>query len=96
MEVKPPGGPRPARPSKPVARPPFAPEADVRGIAVRVLRESTDRFVDEVIEKPRERLDPRDRAFLTTLVYGATRMRLTLDWLIDRHAKFVAEELRAN
>jgi 16S rRNA (cytosine967-C5)-methyltransferase len=29
-------------------------------------------------------LDQRDRAFATELVYGATRMRRSLDWLVDR------------
>jgi 16S rRNA (cytosine967-C5)-methyltransferase len=67
---------------------------DVRAVAIRVLRESADRFVDDVIEKHRAALDPRDRAFLTTLVYGATRHRLTLDWLVDRHAKHVDAMLR--
>jgi 16S rRNA (cytosine967-C5)-methyltransferase len=29
-------------------------------------------------------LERRDRAFVTELVYGATRMRRSLDWLVDR------------
>ncbi len=65
---------------------------DVREAAVRVLRDR--RFVDEAIEKPREALDPRDRALLTQLVFGATRHRLTLDWLVDRNAKFCDDMLR--
>ena len=32
----------------------------------------------------RSRLDSRDRAFATELVYGTTRMRRACDWLVDR------------
>jgi 16S rRNA (cytosine967-C5)-methyltransferase len=32
----------------------------------------------------RSELEPRDRAFVTELVYGATRMRRSCDWLVDR------------
>lgn len=32
----------------------------------------------------RSSLDPRDRARVTELVYGATRMRRACDWLVDR------------
>jgi 16S rRNA (cytosine967-C5)-methyltransferase len=32
----------------------------------------------------RDDLEPRDRAFVTELVYGATRMRRSCDWLVDR------------
>ena len=32
----------------------------------------------------RSHLERRDRAFVTELVYGATRMRRALDWLVDR------------
>jgi len=32
----------------------------------------------------RSSLDRRDRAFVTELVYGATRMRRACDWLVDR------------
>lgn len=38
----------------------------------------------------RSDLDPRDRAFVTNLVYGTTRMRRACDWLVDR---FVMREL---
>lgn len=30
-------------------------------------------------------LDQRDRAFVTELVYGTTRMRRSLDWIVDRY-----------
>ncbi len=33
------------------------------------------------------RLDERDRAFVTELVYGTTRMRRACDWAVDRFAK---------
>jgi 16S rRNA (cytosine967-C5)-methyltransferase len=53
---------------------------NVRSLAVRVL--NTPGFVDDALAPVRETLpDPRDRALLTTLVYGATRHRLTLDVL---------------
>src|SRR5688572_26637095 len=32
----------------------------------------------------RGELDPRDRAFVTQLVYGTTRMRRACDFLVDR------------
>ena len=32
-------------------------------------------------------LDARDRALVTELVYGTTRMRRACDWLIDRHTR---------
>ena len=38
-------------------------------------------------------LDQRDRAFVTELVYGATRMRRALDWVVDR---FLAEPERTD
>ncbi|MEO8697118.1 MAG: transcription antitermination factor NusB [Acidimicrobiales bacterium] len=33
----------------------------------------------------RSRLDARDRAFVTELVYGTTRMKRACDWLVDRY-----------
>jgi 16S rRNA (cytosine967-C5)-methyltransferase len=70
---------------------------DVRAAAVEVLRaaEREKRFVDEAIEAPRAALDPRDRKLLTAIVFGATRHRLTLDWLADRHARHVDDDVRA-
>lgn len=53
---------------------------NVRSLAVQVLK--TPGFVDDALAPVRETLpDPRDRALLTALVYGATRHRLTLDML---------------
>jgi 16S rRNA (cytosine967-C5)-methyltransferase len=51
---------------------------NVRSLAVRVLK--TPCFVDDALAPVRETVpDPRDRALLTMIVYGATRHRLTLD-----------------
>ncbi len=59
----------------------------VRALAVRVLRDAERRksFVDAVLEEVREEaLSARDRAFLTNLVYGVTRRRRTLDFLLRK------------
>lgn len=67
----------------------------VRALAARVLLDAEKRFVDEALEAQRTAaLSRRDRALLTTLVYGATRMRRPLDWLIDRCADRVHPEIR--
>lgn len=70
---------------------------NVREIAARVLEE-TERsraFVDEVLAARRTAgLSRRDRALLTALVYGVTRRRRTLDWLIDRCAAHVDPRIR--
>lgn len=61
---------------------------NVRALAARILRdaERDRRFVDDVLEDAREgtALSTRDRAFLTNLVYGATKHRLTLDWMLRK------------
>jgi len=70
---------------------------NVRELAARVLLEAESRkkFVDEVLEAHRTAgLSRRDRALLTTLVYGVTRWRRPLDWLIDRCAQRVQPEIR--
>lgn len=41
----------------------------------------------------RSRLDARDRAFVTELVYGTTRMRRACDWLVDRYLLAPVEPL---
>ncbi|MGH9067692.1 MAG: transcription antitermination factor NusB, partial [Acidimicrobiales bacterium] len=44
----------------------------------------------------RSGMAPRDRAFATELVYGATRMRRACDWLVDPHLRGpVQPEVRA-
>jgi len=67
----------------------------VRALAARVLLDAEKRFVDEALEDRRTAaLSRRDRALLTTLVYGVTRMRRPLDWLVDRCAERVHPEIR--
>jgi len=68
---------------------------NVRELAAQVLIASEKKFVDEALEVHRgAALSRRDRALLTTLVYGATRWRRELDWLIDRCAERVHPEIR--
>jgi 16S rRNA (cytosine967-C5)-methyltransferase len=68
---------------------------NVRALAAQVLTAAEKRFVDEALEAQRgAALSRRDRALLTTLVYGATRRRRELDWLIDRCAQRVHPEIR--
>ena len=59
----------------------------VRMVAAEVLRsaERESIFVDEALERERSaELSSRDRGFLTHLVYGVTRHRNTLDWLLKK------------
>src|SRR5499427_7732934 len=68
---------------------------NVRALAAQVLSAAEKKFVDEALEAQRgAALSRRDRALLTTLVYGATRRRRELDWLIDRCAERVHPEIR--
>jgi 16S rRNA (cytosine967-C5)-methyltransferase len=68
---------------------------NVRALAAQVLMSAEKSFVDEALEAQRGAgLSRRDRALLTTLVYGATRWRRELDWLIDRCAERVHPEIR--
>lgn len=68
---------------------------NVRALAAQVLQDAETSFVDEALEARRgASLSRRDRALLTTLVYGATRWRRELDWLIDRCAERVHPEIR--
>ncbi len=68
---------------------------NVRAIAALVLLAAERRFVDEVLDERRNELAlPRDRALLTNLVFGTTRMLRPLDWLIDRCARTVDPEIR--
>jgi len=67
---------------------------NVRALAVRVLK--TPGFVDDALAPVRETIpDRRDRALLTSIVYGATRHRLTLDALARAASgrKTINEEL---
>ena len=68
---------------------------NVRGIAAQVLIDAEKRAVDDALEAQRgAALSRRDRALLTTLVYGVTRWRRPLDWLIDRCAQRVDPRIR--
>jgi 16S rRNA (cytosine967-C5)-methyltransferase len=62
--------------------------ADTRRLAIdALLRIDTDRAYANIVLPAmlrRSRLDTRDRAFVTELVYGTTRMRRACDWLVDR------------
>lgn len=59
-----------------------------RGVAIDVLtRIARDRAYANVLLPTvlsKSPLDQRDRAFVTELVYGATRMQRACDWLVDR------------
>lgn len=61
---------------------------DARGVALRVLAriESEGAYANLVLRSELERsgLDARDRAFVTDLVYGTTRLRRRLDHVVDR------------
>ena len=55
-----------------------------------LLRIDTDEAYANLVLPPMlegSRLDVRDRAFVTELVYGTTRMRRACDWAIDRFVK---------
>jgi len=68
---------------------------NVRALAAQVLMAAEKKFVDEALEDQRSAaLSRRDKALLTTLVYGVTRWRRELDWLIDRCAERVHPEIR--
>jgi len=68
---------------------------NVRALAAQVLTAAEKRFVDEALDAHRSAaLSRRDRALLTALVYGATRWRRELDWLIDRCAERIHPEIR--
>ena len=62
--------------------------ADTRRLAVDALvRIDVDGAYANIVLPTmlqRSRLDARDRAFATELVYGTTRMRRACDWLVDR------------
>ena len=62
--------------------------AETRRLAIDALvRIDTDGAYANIVLPAmlqRSRLDSRDRAFATELVYGTTRMRRACDWLVDR------------
>lgn len=73
-------------------RPPARPNA--RRVALEALaRIDGGAYANLVLPAvlERSRLSERDRAFVTELVYGTTRMRRALDWLVGRHLHRPAE-----
>jgi 16S rRNA (cytosine967-C5)-methyltransferase len=59
-----------------------------RGVALEALaRIDEGGFANLILGAMLERsgLEQRDRAFVTELVYGATRMRAACDFLVDRY-----------
>jgi 16S rRNA (cytosine967-C5)-methyltransferase len=86
---------KPARTGR--AQTPAAPSGDApdaRRVAFdTLLRIDTEgAYANVLLPKVLDRsdLDPRDRSFVTELVYGTTRMQRACDWLIDR---FVMRDL---
>ncbi len=72
---------------------------DIRSIAVDVLDRARKEkmFVDDALDRARGGgLSPRDRGLLTSIVLGATRHRLTLDYIAQEisGAKEIEEPLR--
>ncbi|MGQ0519991.1 MAG: transcription antitermination factor NusB [Actinomycetota bacterium] len=79
----PPGRPRSGVPG----RPPAAALPSARRLALEALeRIDAGAYANVVLPSllGAGTLDRRDRAFVTELVYGTTRMRRACDWLIDR------------
>ena len=72
------------------SRPPASgadPGVAARRVAAEALRRVEDGAYANVILPPmlaESGLERRDRAFVTELVYGSTRMRRACDWLVDR------------
>lgn len=68
-----------------------------RAMALRALRDIEHRQRYAHLALPaflaRTNLDQRDRRFVTDLVYGVIRRRLTLDWLLGQFAKRPASEI---
>lgn len=62
---------------------------EVRRVAAEALVriEQDDAYANLALPKALERseLDQRDRGLVTELVYGVTRMRRALDWVVDRY-----------
>lgn len=50
-------------------------------------------YADILLQETLEKLDPRERALATELVYGVLRYRLRLDWIIGRFSKIKTAKL---
>jgi 16S rRNA (cytosine967-C5)-methyltransferase len=62
--------------------------SDTRRLAVEALLRIEDGAYANLVTPQllgRSELEPRDRALVTDLVYGTTRMRRACDWLVDRY-----------
>jgi 16S rRNA (cytosine967-C5)-methyltransferase len=75
------------------------PLSTARGVALQaLLRIEEGAYANLVVPSLLDEcgLSARDRAFVTELAYGATRMRRACDWLVDRHLNRPVEpEVRA-
>ena len=88
-------GGRPTRAKRPAGgtghppRPPAVPGVAARRVAAEALARIAGggAYANLVVPAMLERseLEPRDRAFVTDLVYGTTRMQRACDWLVDRY-----------
>ncbi|GIS38981.1 MAG: hypothetical protein Ct9H90mP11_03010 [Acidimicrobiales bacterium] len=62
---------------------------EAREIAIQCLYriDETDSFANIILPNllKGKSLDQRDKNLITEIVYGATRMRRSLDWVIDRY-----------
>lgn len=69
-------------------KPPELPSTTARGIALDVLERIEEGAYANLAlpgELGRSALEQRDRALVTELVYGTTRLRRACDWLVDAH-----------
>lgn len=82
-------GPRPSGDRERRDQRPARPERSARAVAAEVLVriEAEGAYANLLLPEVLDRsgLPPRDRRFVTELVYGVTRRRRSLDWLVDRH-----------
>jgi 16S rRNA (cytosine967-C5)-methyltransferase len=72
------------------------PRSSARELALEALLRIDDgAFANLVVPQLLQQsdLDERDRAFVTELVYGTTRRRRALDWVLDRHTSRPLDEL---
>ncbi len=53
--------------------------------ALQILKRAEEgAFADMLLDEARQKFDPRDRAFVTEIVYGVLRNRARLDWTLNR------------
>jgi 16S rRNA (cytosine967-C5)-methyltransferase len=74
--------------------------SDPRQNALNVLntldqgRFHLDHIIQELFENNARPMDHRDRALFTTLVFGVTRWRKRLDWIIGHHSNVPVKKIR--